>query len=54
MVDNVQVTTLANDTYYGRCISDDDLQRAWARYQAFALCAPVERYDEAMGYARVL
>jgi len=48
MVDNTQVTTLANDNYYGHCIGDDDLQRAWARYRAFALCAPMERYDEAM------
>ncbi|MGD0105008.1 MAG: hypothetical protein ABSC06_13345 [Rhodopila sp.] len=48
MVDNPQVNTLANHGFYRRAVSEDDLEVAWARYNQFALCAPVERYDDAM------
>ena len=48
MVDNPQVNIFANHGFYGRPTSDDDLRKACNRYGSFALCAPVERYDEAM------
>lgn len=48
MVDNPQVNTLANYGFYARAVSKDDLEVAWSRYNKFSLCAPVERYDEAM------
>jgi hypothetical protein len=48
MIDNPQVNIIANDGFYGRAVSDNDLGRACSRYATFSLCAPVERYDEAM------
>jgi hypothetical protein len=48
MVDNPQVNTLANYGFYRCAVSKDDLEVAWARYKQFSLCAPVERYDDAM------
>ena len=48
MIDSPQVNIIANDGFYGRAVSDIDLERACARYETFSLCAPVERYDEAM------
>jgi hypothetical protein len=48
MIDSPQVNIIANDGFYGRAVSDDDLEKACARYATFSLCAPVERYDEAM------
>jgi hypothetical protein len=47
-IDNAQVNILANYGFYRCAVSDNDLQKAWARYRLFSLCAPVERYDEAM------
>jgi hypothetical protein len=48
MIDNPQVNIIANDGFYGCAVSDNDLEKACARYAKFSLCAPVERYDEAM------
>jgi hypothetical protein len=48
MVDSPQVNIVANDGFYGHAVSDSDLEKACARYATFSLCAPVERYDEAM------
>jgi hypothetical protein len=48
MIDSPQVNIIANDGFYGRAVSDIDLETACARYETFSLCAPVERYDEAM------
>ena len=48
MIDNPQVNTLGNYGFYERPVGNDELKRAWARYKRFSLCAPVERYDEAM------
>ena len=48
MVDNPQVNIVANDGFYGHPVSDSDLDGACARLATFSLCAPVERYDEAM------
>jgi hypothetical protein len=48
MIDSPQVNLFANQGFYGRATSDDDLRRACARFESFALCGPVERYDEAM------
>jgi hypothetical protein len=48
MVDNPQVNIFANHGFYGRPTSNDDLRKACTRFGSFALCAPVERYDEAM------
>lgn len=47
-VNSPQVNIIANHGFYGRPISDQDLETAWSRYQRFSLCAPTERYDEAM------
>jgi hypothetical protein len=47
-IDNPQVNTLANRGFYGRPVGEADLQRAWDLYQGYSLCAPVERFDEAM------
>ena len=45
---SAQVNIFANNGFYGRPVSDEDLRRACARFGSFSLCAPVERYDEAM------
>jgi hypothetical protein len=47
-VNNAQVNLFANHGFYGRPVSDEDLSRALARFLSFSLCAPMERYDEAM------
>jgi hypothetical protein len=48
MIDNPQVNVFANCGFYQRPTNDEDLRIACARFGSFALCAPVERYDEAM------
>jgi hypothetical protein len=47
-IDNPQVNVIANHGFYGRPVSQEDLDTAWDRYKNYSLCAPVERYDEAM------
>ena len=47
-VDNPQVNIFANYGFYCRAVSYDDLMKAQARFSSFALCAPVERLEEAM------
>jgi hypothetical protein len=47
-IDNPQVNMLANEGFYGHAVAEFDLHKAWDRYRTFSLCAPVERYDEAM------
>lgn len=48
LVDNAQVSLIANQGFYNRRISETDLNVACSRIENFALCAPVDRYDEAM------
>lgn len=48
MVDSPQVMAFARNGFYSRPTSDADLAIARARYAEFSLCAPVERFDEAM------
>jgi hypothetical protein len=48
MVDNPQVLILGNNGFYARPIGEEEFTRAWTRLREFSLCAPVERYDEAM------
>jgi hypothetical protein len=48
MIDNPQVNVFANHGTYRRPVSDADFATACARVQQYSLCAPVERYDEAM------
>lgn len=48
VVDNPQVNIFSTHGYYVRPVSHDDLQTAYRRYASYALCGPVERYDEAM------
>lgn len=47
-VDNPQVNIFANHGFYGRATNDSDLARARERLSSFSLCAPVERFEEAL------
>lgn len=48
MVENPQVNIFANHGFYGRPTNDADLERALKKCRDFSLCAPVERFDEAV------
>lgn len=47
-INSAQVNIFANHGFYEKPTSNQDLETAWSRYQRFSLCAPSERYDEAM------
>jgi hypothetical protein len=48
MIDNNQVSILANRGFYARPVSEADLEVAWKKISSFSVCAPTERYDDAM------
>lgn len=47
-INSPQVNIFANHGFYAKAVSEVDLERAWSRYRSFALCAPTDRFDEAM------
>jgi hypothetical protein len=48
LVDSPQTNMFANHGFYGRPTGMEDFRNAAFRLQSFSLCAPVERYDDAM------
>ncbi|GGF86444.1 hypothetical protein GCM10007301_52880 [Azorhizobium oxalatiphilum] len=47
-INSPQVNIFGCGGFYGRPIIERDVEAAWAIYREFALCGPMERYDEAM------
>lgn len=48
IVDNNQVNILANMGFYARPVSKCDLKIAWEKISSFSVCAPTDRYDDAI------